>query len=259
MLSFTSMAQNKINLESLKLEAEKTEIYTPVPMIVTPGKTPQDAPSDAIILFNGKDLAAWNGDDINKPISWKVEDGVLTVDNSNGYGGINTKQKFTNYQLHLEWQEPVSVMGEGQTSGNSGVNLAVFSIVPLGKIYLEHGYEIQILESYKNKTYVHGQAGSLYKQSAPLLNACKKPCEWQTYDIFWKAPRFNDDGSLKKPAYVTVVQNGVLIQNNTEVQGETLWVGKPAYSKHGASPIRLQAHGDAGPTVSFRNIWLRPL
>lgn len=249
------------NMDSLNREAAKTEIYSPVPRVVTAEATHQKAPSDAIILFNGKDLSAWNGDDSTKPITWKVTDGILIVDNSHGYGGINTKQKFTDYQLHLEWREPADVMGEGQSRGNSGVNLAVFSYFPISGIYLERGYEIQILEDYNNnnKTYVNGQAGSLYKQSAPLVNACKKPGEWQTYDIFWKAPRFNNDGSLKTPAYVTVVQNGVMIQNNTEVQGETLWVGKPGYTMHGACPIRLQSHGDPGPTVSFRNIWIRTL
>lgn len=257
-VSSSIMAQKKLNMDSLLREGAKTEFYEPVPIVVTPGKTPQDAPSDAIILFNGKNLSAWNADEINRPISWKVENEVLTVDNSN-YGGINTKQKFTDYQLHLEWRIPENVTGDGQYRGNSGVNLAAYAIVPWEKMYFERGYEIQILDSYNNKTYVNGQAGSLYKQSTPLTNACKKPGEWQTYDIIWKAPRFNIDGSLKTPAYVTVIQNGVLIQNNTEVQGQTVYAGKPSYETHGAAPIRLQSHGDKGPTVSFRNIWLRQL
>ncbi len=181
------------------------------------------------------------------------------MDNSKGYGGINTKQKFTDYQMHLEWRIPADVTGTGQTRANSGVFLAAFSIIPLGTIFLEQGYEIQILDNYNNSTYVNGQAGSVYKQSTPLANACKKPGEWQTYDIVWKAPRFNEDGSLKSPAYVTVIQNGVLVQNHTELQGPTVYVGKPSYKIHGPSPIRLQSHGDAGSTVSFKNIWLRQL
>lgn len=254
-LSFSSMAQT-INWDSLFKEAAKTEVYTPVPTRVTPGKTPQDPPSDAIILFNGKDLNAWEADDISKPISWKVADSILSVDNSKGYGGVNTKQKFMDYQLHLEWRIPINVTGTGQLCGNSGVNLAVFSIE--NKVF-ERGYEIQILESHKNSTYVNGQAAALYKQSIPLVNASKEPGEWQTYDIIWKAPRFNTDSSLKKPASVTLIHNGVLVQDNAEVEGQTLWIGKPFYKMHGASPIRLQSHGDPGQTVSFRNIWIRPL
>ncbi len=166
--------------------------------------------------------------------------------------------------MHLEWREPIDVSGEAETRGNSGVYLAAFATFAVPEapgMYGERGYEIQILEDYNNnnKVYVNGQAGSLYKQKAPLVNACKKPGDWQTYDIFWKAPRFNNDSSLKTPAYVTVVQNGVLIPNNTEVQGETTWTGKPVYTMHGPSPIRLQSHGEPGPTVSFRNIWIRPL
>jgi hypothetical protein len=115
------------------------------------------------------------------------------------------------------------------------------------------------MDSYKNPTYANGQNGALYKQSTPLVNACKRPGEWQTYDIIWKAPRFNNDNSLKSPAYLTVLQNGVLIQDHVEVKGQTLWVGNPVYEQHGASPIRLQAHPDPSEPISFRNIWIRLL
>jgi len=118
---------------------------------------------------------------------------------------------------------------------------------------------VQIMDSYKNDTYVNGQNGSVYKQYAPLVNACKKPGEWQTYDIIWKAPRFNKDNSLKSPAYLTVIQNGILIQNHVKVKGQTLWVGHPIYKPHGASPIRLQSHPDPSEPISFRNIWIRTL
>ena len=251
-LTFGAKAQ-KFNLDSLIKEAAKTEVYSPVPPKVTAGKTPQDAPSDAIILFNGTSLDAWTSDE-GKPAGWKLEDGVMSINNLSG--GITTKQKFTDYQLHLEWREPKDVVGSGQSRGNSGVYLAFLG---LKNKFLEMGYEIQILDNYENKTYVNGQAASIYKQYIPLANACKPAGEWQTYDIIWKAPRFGEDSSLKKPAYVTVIHNGVLVQDHVEVQGQTFWVGKPYYAAHGPAPIRLQAHGDPGPTVSFRNIWIRPL
>lgn len=243
-------AQNS-KQDSLVREAAKTEIYTPVPPIVTPGATPQDAPSDAIILFNGTNLDAWHADgDSTKPAMWQVSNGILTVNKT--VGGIVTKQRFMDYQLHLEWRIPEGITGSGQARGNSGVFLANTG---LGDV----GYEVQILDCYNNTTYVNGQTGSVYKQTIPLANACKKPGEWQTYDIIWKAPRFNADGSLKTPAYVTVIHNGVVLQNNTEVKGETLWIGQPSYKAHGPSPIKLQAHGDPSPAISFKNIWLREM
>jgi len=225
-----------------------------VPPVVTPGGLPQDAPSDAIILFNGKDLNAWHGEDSTKPAGWKIADGVITVDKKTG--GIITKQRFMDFQMHLEWRIPTEITGSSQARGNSGVFLAYLG---MANGFLEDGYEVQILDCYNNKTYVNGQTGSIYKQAVPLANACKKPGEWQYYDIIWKAPRFNADGSLKTPGYVTVLHNGVLLQNNTEVKGRTKWIGQPDYVAHGASPIKLQAHGDPSPPVSFRNIWVRPL
>lgn len=232
-------------------EAAKTEIWEPVPKIVTPGNTPQDAPSDAIILFNGRNLDAWHSvKDPSKPAAWTIDDGFFTV--KKGTGNIETNKKFTDYQLHLEWKIPTNITGTSQARGNSGVFLA--STGPG-----DDGYEIQIMDSYNNKTYVNGQTGSVYKQSIPLANTNKKPGEWQSYDIIWKAPRFNEDGSLKSPAYVTVFLNGVLLQNNYELKGETRWIGAPEYKKHGAASIKLQDHGDPSPAISFKNIWIREL
>lgn len=244
----------QLNWDSLVKEAAKTEIYAPVPPIVTPGNSPTEAPSDAIILFNGKNLEAWYGDDSTKSPGWDIRNGIATVNKKTG--GIMTKQKFMDYQLHVEWRIPINVTGSGQDRGNSSVILAY-----LGKIngLFEKGYDLQIMDSYKNETYVNGQNGALYKQFPPLVNACKKPGEWQTYDIIWKAPRFNNDYSLKSPAYLTVIQNGVLIQDHVEAKGQTFWVGDPVYEPHVAAPIRLQAHPDSSEPISFRNIWIRSL
>jgi len=231
---------------------EDTEFYTPVPKVVTPGKLNGEAPSDAIILFNGKNLSQWvMADDRTAAAKWKVADGILTVDKKTG--NIETKQSFNNYQLHLEWRVPANISGEGQLRGNSGLFLA-----SIGKGDL--GYELQILDSYNNKTYTNGMAGSIYKQTTPMFNAAKQPGEWQTYDVIWTAPTFNADSTVKTPAKVTVLFNGVLVQNNFELKGPTQYVGQPGYRQaHGASPIKLQAHGDKSEPVSFRNIWIREL
>lgn len=232
-------------------DPKATEFYSPVPKIVTPGNSPSDAPSDAIILFDGKNLDQWRSvKDTTKSADWTVADGAITVKKS--AGNIETKQSFMDYQLHIEWRIPATITGEGQARGNSGVFLA--SIGPG-----DAGYELQVLDCYNNKTYVNGQTASIYKQSIPLANACKKPGEWQTYDVIWTAPRFNDDGSVKSPARVTAMHNGVLVQNNYELKGVTMYIGQPFYKKHGASPIKLQAHGDPSEPISFRNIWVRPL
>ena len=228
-----------------------TEVWTPVPKIVTPGATNSDAPSDAIILFDGKNLDEWASvKDPKSPAQWKVADGVITVNKS--VGNIQTKRSFTDYQLHIEWKIPANITGSDQARGNSGVFLA--STGPG-----DEGYEIQVLDCYNNKTYVNGQTASIYKQSIPLANACKKPGEWQAYDIIWTAPRFNDDGTLKSPARVTALHNGVLVQNNFELKGVTRYIGSPEYKKHGACPIKLQAHGDPSEPISYRNIWVREL
>ncbi|HVZ97454.1 MAG TPA: DUF1080 domain-containing protein [Chitinophagaceae bacterium] len=235
------------------MKPEETEVYSPVPPVVTPGKACSDAPSDAIILFDGKNLDQWvSANDTTKPANWKVHDGIVTVNKS--AGNIQTKESFMDYQLHLEWREPKDIEGEGQARGNSGLFLA--SIGPG-----DAGYEMQILDNYNNKTYVNGQAGSIYKQYPPLVNPNRPPGEWQTYDVIWTAPRFNDDGSLKSPARVTAFFNGILVQNNVELKGPTLYIGIPSYkgAAHGAAPIKLQAHGDKSKPISFRNIWIRKL
>lgn len=241
-----------VHSQDTKGDPKATEVWEPKPKIVTPGATPQDAPSDAIVLFNGKNLDEWASTrDSSKPALWTVADGVLTV--KKGTGNIQTKKTFTDYQLHVEWRIPTVITGSGQARGNSGVFLA--SAGPG-----DEGYEIQVLDNYNNETYVNGQAGSIYKQYIPLANACKKPGEWQTFDIVWTAPRFNDDGTVKSPARVTALHNGVLVQNNVELKGITVYIGKPTYfRKHGAAPIKLQDHGDPSEPISYRNIWVRPL
>src|SRR5215467_11059850 len=264
MLSSTNRIQKKFFMAALCIfglgfsslhaqtgDPKLTEIYSPVPKIVTPGNSCGDAPSDAIILFDGKNLDQWRSvRDTTKAANWNVADGIITVNKM--AGNIETKQSFMDYQLHIEWRIPSNITGEGQARGNSGVFLA--SIGPG-----DDGYELQVLDCYNNSTYVNGQTVSIYKQSVPLANACKKPGEWQTYDVIWTAPRFNDDGSVKSAARVTVLHNGVLVQNNYELTGVTLYIGKPYYKKHGASPIKLQAHGDKSEPISYRNIWVRPL
>ena len=231
-------------------DPKATEQWEPVPKVVTPGKQNSAPPSDAIVLFDGHDLSKWEASKDHSPANWKVHDGVVTVDKATG--NIQTKQKFRNYQIHLEWQEPKGITGDGQARGNSGMYVA--STGPG-----DEGYEIQILDSYNNKTYVNGQAGSVYKQAPPLANAMHPPGEWQTYDAIWTAPVFTADGSLKSPAYITLFHNGVLVQNHTELAGETFYIGKPKYNPYTEAPIKLQAHGDPSQPISFRNIWVRPL
>jgi hypothetical protein len=234
-----------------KMKPEETEIYTPVPPVVTPGMACGIAPSDAVILFNGKDLSQWVlTKDTDKQADWIVNDGILTVNKPSG--NIQTKQSFLDYQLHIEWRIPKDIAGSGQARGNSGLFLASIGSG-------DSGYELQILDSYKNATYVNGQAGSIYKQYPPLINANFPPGTWQSYDVVWTAPRFNEDGSLKSAARVTVFFNGILIQNNVALKGPTLYIGHPVYKAHGPSPIKLQAHGDKSIPISFRNIWIRPL
>jgi hypothetical protein len=230
-----------------------TEVWEPVPKVVTPAPapaTPTPPPSDAIVLFDGKDLNEWVSVKDQSPAGWLVQDGVIVVNKK--AGNIETKRRFHDYQLHIEWREPVDITGSGQLRGNSGVFLA-----STGKG--DAGYELQIMDSYNNKTYVNGQAGSIYKQGAPLANAMRKDGEWQAYDVIWTAPRFNADGSLKSPAYVTAFHNGVLVQNHFELKGETLYIGPPGYKSFDGAPIKLQAHGDPSPPISFRNIWVREL
>ena len=228
-----------------------TEVWSPEPAKITPGKTNTSTPSDAIILFDGKNLDEWvSAKDTTQPAKWTIKKDAFTV--NKGTGNIQTKRAFTDYQLHIEWRIPANITGSGQARGNSGVFLAATGAG-------DEGYEIQVLDNYENKTYVNGQAASIYKQTIPLVNACKKPGEWQSYDIIWTAPRFNEDGTLKTPARITALHNGVLVQNNTELKGQTVYIGKPFYKKHGAAPIRLQDHGDPSEPISYRNIWVREL
>lgn len=202
------------------------------PPVVTPGEKPSDAPSDAVILFDGKDLSAWKGAE-----TWKVEDGAMVV----GKQMIESKEAFGDCQLHIEWSAPTPPVGESQGRGNSGVFFGP--------------YELQVLDSYGNKTYFDGQAASIYKQRPPMANAMKAPGEWNVYDIAWTAPRFKADGSLESPAYITVFHNGVLVQNHFELLGNTPYSDPPSYNKHDVKqPIRLQDHGNP---VRFRNIWVR--
>lgn len=235
--------------QSKKPKPEETEVWQPVPKVVTPGAECNAPPSDAIILFDGKNLDEWIQVSDKTPAKWMVADGVVTVNKP--AGDIETRRKFRNYQLHVEWRVPENVTGSGQERGNSGVYLAASGH--------DAGYELQVLDSYKNQTYVNGMAGSLYKQSIPLVNPTRPPGQWQTYDVVWTAPTFNADGTLKSPAYATVLFNGVLVENHFELKGQTLYIGKPFYKKYDTAPILLQAHGDPSPPISYRNIWVREL
>lgn len=237
--------------EAPRPRPQDTEVWEPVPPVITPGDTAGAPPSDAIVLFDGKDLSQWvSNKDSQSPAGWTVADGILTVNKI--AGNIETKRHFKNYQLHVEWRIPVGITGSDQARGNSGIFLASTGTG-------DAGYELQVLDSYQNKTYVNGQAGSVYKQYIPLVNAMRKPGEWQVYDVVWTAPTFNADGSLKSPAYVTAFHNGALIQNHVQLKGETLYIGTPFYKAFDGAPIKLQAHGDPSPPISFRNIWVREL
>ena len=222
------------------LDPTVTEVWEPIPPKVTPGEKGAP-PSDAIVLFDGKDLSNFVSED-GTPAKWDVKDGYMTV-NVNA-PGIKTKQNFDDCQLHVEWRSPIEDTDEGQGKGNSGV-------------WFMDKYEIQVLDSYENRTYSNGQASAVYKQHAPLVNASKKPGEWQTYDIIFTAPRFSDKGTLITPARVTVLHNGVLVQNNVSILGPVEYRGLPVYVRHEAkAPLKLQEHTDL---VSFRNIWIREL
>jgi hypothetical protein len=232
-ISLAAFAQGKKTPES-------TELWEPVPPVVTPGAGTA-APSDAIILFDGTGLNEWTNDK-GEAAGWIVADGCMTV--KAGTGIIKTKRGFGDCQLHIEWRSPAEVKGEGQGRGNSG-------------IFLQNRYELQVLDCYDNKTYSNGQAGSIYKQTIPLVNACKKPGEWQVYDIIYMAPRFSEKGRVAVPARITVLHNGVLIQNHVEIRGTTPFIGQPEYIPHGMKePLSLQDHGNP---VSYRNIWIREL
>jgi len=227
-----------------KMTPGMTEIWEPEVKIIQPGAVNSDAPSDAIVLFNGTDVNSEWTDTRGAPTKWIVKDGALISVKGAGY--IKSKRKFENFQLHIEWKTPSEVTGESQGRGNSGV-------------FLQELYEVQVLDNYNNRTYRNGQAGSIYKQYAPLVNVCKKPGEWQTYDIIYTAPTFGNDSTIfVTHPRVTVLQNGVLVQNNVILRGPTEYIGIPEYfiKKHGPGSIELQDHGNP---VSFRNIWIREL
>ncbi|WP_221390168.1 DUF1080 domain-containing protein [Dyadobacter sp. NIV53] len=234
-------------LQPTKQTPESSELWTPVPRLVTPGKPSAvgsgfTAPSDAIVLFDGKNLDSWvSGNEGGGPAPWTVADGALTC--APKKGDIVTKQSFSDYQLHIEWRAPAKVDGNGQGRGNSG-------------IFMQGIYELQVLDSYNNPTYVNGQAGSIYKQTMPLVNPVVGPGEWQTYDVVYTAPHFNKDGQMVIPPYITVLLNGVLVQNHTAIQGTTPYVGQPMITPHGPGPIKLQDHNN---TTSFRNVWIREI
>jgi Domain of Unknown Function (DUF1080) len=222
---------------------EFTEFWIPEPHIVTPAapQAPAPAPSDAIVLFDGKNLDAFT-DLKGEPAKWKLDGESMTV--VKGAGDVQTKQSFGDYQLHIEWRSPIETEELlGQQKGNSG-------------IFMQSRYEVQVLNSYKNRTYSNGQAASIYKQTPPLVNACQKMGDWNVYDIIYTAPRFRMNGSVEKSGFVTVIHNGIVVQNHTEIQGTTEYIGAPKNIAHGDAPIKLQDHGNA---VSYRNIWIRKM
>ncbi len=207
----------------------------PAPQVITPGAEGGVAPSDALILFDGTDLKEWAGG------PWDLVDGAMEV---NGKGNITTRRSFQDIQLHLEWASPAEAKGDSQHRGNSGV-------------YLMGRYEIQILDSFENLSYSDGQAAALYGQSPPLVNASRGPGEWQSYDIFFKAPRFDSAGRIISPGIVTVLHNGVLVQHNVAFLGSTVHRDVATYQSHAPDgPITIQDHGNP---VRFRNIWIREL
>jgi 3-keto-disaccharide hydrolase len=229
----------RAQVQQPKGDPKATEVWEPVPRLVTPG-IESAPPSDAIILFSGNDLSEWQHAD-GSAAKWSVAEGAFTVVADTG--DIHTKRAFGDCQLHVEWRTPAKVEGEGQGRGNSGV-------------YLQQRYEVQVLDSYNNPTYSNGQTASIYKQYIPLVNASRKPGEWQSYDIVFRAPRFGKSGVLT-PAYITVIHNGVLVQDHAELKGSTTYIGQPSYDKHDLKqPLALQDHGNP---VSYRNIWIREL
>lgn len=222
-------------------DPKATEVWDPVPKKVTPGTTNSAPPSDAIVLFDGSNLNEWASANDKGAAKWDIANNIMTV--KPGTGNIMTNRKFGDIQLHIEWRSPLVVESEGQGRGNSGV-------------FLQERYEVQVLDSYESRTYSNGQAGAIYKQSIPLVNATRPHDQWETYDIIYSAPVFNEDGIKVKSAYITVIHNGVLIQNHQEIKGTTEYIGLPKNDAHGKASIILQDHSN---TTSFRNIWVREL
>lgn len=233
--------QDNEESEAQQMKPEDTEWYEPVPEKVRPAEdTFLDPPSDAVVLFDGSNLEQWQSSSGGEA-EWLVQAGHMTV--NMGTGDIQTRDSFGSVQLYLEWRAPMNMEHEGQDRGNSGV-------------FLQNRYEVQVLDAWQNPTYVNGMAGSIYKQSAPLVNPARKPGEWQSYNISYTAPEFSEDGTLQSPARITVIWNGVVVQNNFVLKGHTPYIGLPEYTAHGEAPIRLQDHSSE---VSYRNIWVRRL
>ena len=223
-------------------DPKATEVWEPEPRVVTPGATSTTAPSDAIILFDGTNLDEWSNSK-GAAAGWKVADGAMTV--VKGTGTVQTKRNFGSVQLHIEWKSPSEIQREGQNRGNSGV-------------FLQGKYEVQVLDNNNNDTYVNGQVASIYKQSVPLAMASAISGEWNTYDIIFHAPEFNEEGNKVKSGTLTVMHNGVLVQDHFVLEGTTEYIGWPKNEAHGKAPIKLQDHGD-NSRVSYRNIWVREL
>ncbi|MFC5412929.1 DUF1080 domain-containing protein [Larkinella bovis] len=253
---FLGIAQLALAQEKRQQNPESSEIWEPVPRVVTPGVLSPNtasgttAPSDAIVLFDGKDGSQWVSVKGYSPEAWggvtagtnpwPVRDGAMF---SAKGASIRTKQEFQDFQLHLEFRAPDKVEGNGQGRGNSG-------------IFLQGRYELQVLDGYNNPTYSNGMVGSIYKQAIPLVNPSRKPGEWQTYDIIYYAPKFNKDGMMSEMGKVTVLLNGVLILYDFHIKGTTEYIGYPKVQPHGKGPLLLQDHGNP---VGFRNIWIREL
>lgn len=237
----TAVTTKKESKEPTK--PEETEVWEPVPLKVEVAEN--GIPSDAIVLFDGTDLSQWeSANESGGTASWIInEDGSMTV--KNGSGDIKTKESFGSVQLHIEWRNPETPRADGQNRGNSGV-------------FLQELYEVQVLDNYDNKTYVNGQVASVYKQHIPLVNASKPSGEWQEYDIIFHEPEFDEKGNNVKSGTLTVLHNGVLVQDHVKIKGSTEYIGWPKNEAHGKAPLKLQDHND-NSGVSYRNIWIREL
>ncbi len=238
-LLYCTLFITTFNVAGQITEPKASEVWEPEPRAIK--YSDNGIPSDAIVLFDGKTLDSWESTSDGGPAQWTIDNNCATV--VKGTGNIQTKETFGSCQLHLEWRSPSVIEGEGQGRGNSGV-------------FFQKRYEVQVLDSYQNRTYSNGQAGSIYKQHIPLVNATKSPGEWQTYDIIFEAPEFNEDGIKIRSGYLTVLHNGVLIQNHAEIKGTTEYIGFPKNLAHGEDKIMLQDHSNP---VSYRNIWIRKL
>lgn len=247
-MSLVAMAcfKEEAFMDDQKLSQTKWKVHDPdrpLPSVVDPGPagSPISPPSDAVILFDGKDLSQWQ-DKKGQPARWSVKDGYMEVVKKTG--SILTKKTFGDCQLHVEWTAPVIVKGKSQGRGNSGV-------------FLMNAYEVQVLDSYENVTYADGMAAAIYGQYPPLVNASRPPGEWQTYDIIFRRPHFSEDGKVIQPARITVFHNGVLVHDNVKLSGRTVHIMRAQYTAHpDRMPISLQDHGDP---VRYRNIWIRSL